>query len=98
MRRLAVMIALVAGASAVMTFYAPTRAEAQCTEDTAGQPCCDAKIGDHWADPRCEPKPHSLLSSVLIVGGIILLLGLPFFFVWRILRATGTPPTVHPDY
>lgn len=98
MRRLAVLIILVAASASVTMFYAPTLAEASCTEDSAEHPCCDAKIGDHWADPRCEPKPHSLLSSALVIGGIVALIGLPFFFVWRIMRATGPRPTVHPDY
>src|SRR4029077_7297013 len=86
MRRLVLLISLVAACAAVMTVYVPTRAEAQCTADSAGQPCCDAKIGDHWADPRCEPKPDSLLSSALVIGGIVALIGLPLLFLWRIMR------------
>jgi hypothetical protein len=98
MRRIVVLVSLVAASTSLTMLYAPSRAEAQCTEDSAGQPCCDAKIGDHWADPACEPEPRSLLSSTLIIGGIIALIGLPFLFVWRVLRETGRPPTVHPDY
>jgi hypothetical protein len=98
MRQIVLLISLVAACAAVMSVYVPTRAEAQCTADSAGQPCCDAKIDDHWADPRCELKRDSLLSSALVVGGIVALIGLPLLFPRRIMRATEPPPTIHPDY
>jgi hypothetical protein len=98
MRRIVLLITLVAACAEVVTVYVPTRAEAQCTADSAGQPCCDARIDDHWVDPRCEPKRDSLLSSAPVVWGMVALIGLALLFGRRIMRATEPPPTIHPDY
>jgi hypothetical protein len=77
MRRLAVLVCMVAATGAATTLYAPSRAQAACA--TASGPCCDVIINDHYADPACEPQGHSIpaalgIGAVVAAGALLIVL------------------------